>query len=143
MTKEKTESNALMDIPVLPLRNNVLYPGVVMPLVIGRPKSLQLFESLDERNEYLGVITQKEAENDDPSPADMFTTGTTARVLNRVNQPDGSIHVAVQGVSRFEVVRFSQSDPYYLADVEIMDESENTGVELEVSQKDGCSLVLS
>ena len=120
-----------MDIPVLPLRNNVLYPGVVMPLVIGRPKSLQLFESLDERSEYLGVITQKEAENDDPSPADMFQTGTTARVLNRVNHPDGSIHVAVQGVSRFEVVRFTQSDPYYLADVEIMEESESTGVELE------------
>ena len=61
MTKEKNENTSLTDIPILPLRNNVLYPGVVMPLVIGRPKSLQLFQSLESNDDYLGVITQREA----------------------------------------------------------------------------------
>ncbi len=131
MTKKKKSGPELVDIPILPLRNNVLYPGVVMPLVIGRPKSLQLFQSLESNDDYLGVITQREAENDDPTPSDMFAMGTTARVLNRVNQPDGSIHVAVQGISRFAVSRFSQSEPYYTADITLVEEKEDSGVELE------------
>jgi ATP-dependent Lon protease len=131
MTKKSKDSPELVDIPILPLRNNVLYPGVVMPLVIGRPKSLQLFQSLESNDDYLGVITQREAENDDPTPSDMFAMGTTARVLNRVNQPDGSIHVAVQGISRFAVSRFSQSEPYYTADITLVEEKEDGGVELE------------
>ena len=131
MTKKSKDSPELVDIPILPLRNNVLYPGVVMPLVIGRPKSLQLFQSLESNDDYLDVITQREAENDDPTPSDMFAMGTTARVLNRVNQPDGSIHVAVQGISRFAVSRFSQSEPYYTADITLVEEKEDGGVELE------------
>jgi len=102
-----------------------------MPLVIGRPKSLELFHALEGREEYLGILTQREADNDDPGPSDMYTTGTTARVLNRVNQPDGSIHVAVQGVSRFKLRRFMSNDPYYVADVQPVPEADESGVELE------------
>ncbi|MFT7625690.1 MAG: ATP-dependent Lon protease [Myxococcota bacterium] len=121
----------VMVLPILPLRNNVLYPGVVMPLVIGRPKSLELFRSLEGKDEYLGILTQREADIDEPDPSDMYTRGTTARVLNRVNQPDGSIHVAVQGVSRFELSRFTSSAPFYEAEVELVAESEQAGMELE------------
>jgi ATP-dependent Lon protease len=102
-----------------------------MPLVIGRPKSLKLFQDLEGKEEYLGILTQTEAENDDPTTEDMYETGTTARVLNRVNQPDGSIHVAVQGVSRFRLVRFMEKEPYYTAEVSPIPEQDDDGVELE------------
>ena len=130
MTERKKQAD-VVGLPILPLRNNVLYPGVVMPLVIGRPKSLQLFRALEGGEEYLGILTQKDAENDDPGPEDMYATGTTARVLNRVNQPDGSIHVAVQGVTRFRMQRFISDDPYYLAEVEPLPESRGTSLELD------------
>ena len=131
MSDKKTPKSEVVGLPVLPLRNNVLYPGVVMPLVIGRPKSLELFKALEGKEEYLGILTQQEAENDDPGPTDMYDTGTTARVLNRVNQPDGSIHVAVQGVSRFKLRRFLADSPYYVAEVAPIAESDETGVELD------------
>ena len=130
MTTGKTGSD-IIGLPILPLRNNVLYPGVVMPLVIGRPKSLELFRALEGKEEYLGILTQREADNDNPGPSDMYDTGTTARVLNRVNQPDGSIHVAVQGVSRFKMARFISDDPYYLAQVDPIPDTDEGGVELE------------
>ena len=131
MSEHKKERSTPMGLPILPLRNNVLYPGVVMPLVIGRPKSLQLFKSLEGKEEYLGILTQREAEIDDPAPDDMYRIGTTARVLNRVNQPDGSVHVAVQGVSRFRLLRFVADDPFYVAEVDTIPETTETGVELE------------
>ncbi|HIA03024.1 MAG TPA: endopeptidase La, partial [Myxococcales bacterium] len=130
MTKKTKKSN-VMGLPILPLRNNVLYPGVVMPLVIGRPKSLELFNALEGTEEVLGILTQIEAENDEPGPDDMYSMGTTARVLNRVEQPDGSIHVAVQGVSRFKLKRFITNDPYYVAEIEPIAESLEESVELE------------
>lgn len=131
MSEQKRGKADVVGLPVLPLRNNVLYPGVVMPLVIGRPKSLKLFQDLEGGDEFLGILTQREAEHDEPGPSDMYTMGTTARVLNRVNQPDGSIHVAVQGVSRFKLVRFLSDDPYYVAEVNPLQDDDASGVELE------------
>lgn len=132
MTETTRKSKAgVVGLPILPLRNNVLYPGVVMPLVIGRPKSLKLFKDLSKREEFLGILTQRDAETDEPSPSDLYTIGTTARVLNRVEQPDGSIHVAVQGVSRFRLTRFLSNDPYYVAEVTPIPDEETTSVELE------------
>ena len=131
MSAQKKGRTDVIGLPILPLRNNVLYPGVVMPLVIGRPKSLKLFQDLEGKEEYLGILTQREADNDEPGPSDMYDTGTTARVLNRVNQPDGSIHVAVQGVSRFRLVRFMSDDPYFVAEVDPIPDQDVGGVELE------------
>ena len=131
MSERQSKKEQPVGLPVLPLRNNVLYPGVVMPLVIGRPKSLQLFRSLEGKEEILGILTQREAEIDDPAPDDMYRVGTTARVLNRVNQPDGSVHVAVQGVGRFKMLRFLEHDPFYVADVEPMPETSEQTVEVE------------
>jgi ATP-dependent Lon protease len=131
VSEQKEGKADVVGLPVLPLRNNVLYPGVVMPLVIGRPKSLQLFQDLEGGDEFLGILTQREAENDEPGPSDMYSMGTTARVLNRVNQPDGSIHVAVQGVSRFKLVRFLSDEPYYVAEVNPLPDDDSASVELE------------
>ena len=131
MSETRKQKPQVVGLPILPLRNNVLYPGVVMPLVIGRPRSLKLFKELGGKDDLLGVLTQREAETDDPGPADLYSVGTTARILNRVEQPDGSIHVAVQGVSRFRLQRFLANDPYYLAEVHPLPEEEASTVELE------------
>jgi len=77
-TEEAVNVNAL---PILPLRNSVLFPGLVMPLVIGREKTLRLLDAVAGKDEVIGVLTQRDKETQDPNPGDMYTTGTTARIL--------------------------------------------------------------
>lgn len=104
-------------LPILPLRNNVLFPGVVIPITIGRDKSIKLIEDAYNGNKIIGVIAQKKTDVEDPFSADLNRIGTVARILKRLKMPDGSTTVIIQGKRRFEVLDFIEEEPYFKASV--------------------------
>ncbi|MFA5326617.1 MAG: endopeptidase La [Prolixibacteraceae bacterium] len=110
------------NLPILPLRNTVMFPGVVMPITVGRQKSLQLVQEVYRGNRLLGTIAQKDSNVDDPAQNDLYQTGTIAQVLKILEMPDGTTSVIIQGKKRFEVVEYSQDFPYLKARVTPMED---------------------
>ena len=105
------------EVPLLPLRNTVLFPGMVIPITIGREKSLKLARDCANSDEPIGVVAQRDNNVEDPTIKDMYRVGTIARILKTLNIPDGNIMMVVQGVKPFEVGRVLQSRPYYRCEV--------------------------
>jgi len=103
----------IQDLPVLLLRNTVLFPQVVVPLAVGRPKSVRLIEEAAENNSPIAILTQKNAEVDEPSTADLYTIGTVARVLKIVKIADDNYSVIIQGQQRIELEEMLQEEPYF------------------------------
>ncbi len=130
-TNDPTGSEIITSIPILPLRNAVLFPGLVMPLVIGREKTLRLLDEVIEGKKIFGVVTQKDKEVMDPSPFDMYAYGSTARILRVVKERDQGLDIVVQGISRFKVLEFTASDPYLQANIEIVPDMPGDTVEIE------------
>jgi ATP-dependent Lon protease len=119
--------NGLRRVPVLPVRDTVLFPHAVLPLTVGRESSIQLIESVgDERT--IVVTAQKDARLDTPGPADMHHVGTLATVHKVVRMPNQSRFVFTEGVERVRLVRFVQTEPFMIAEVETLeaDQPENT-----------------
>ncbi len=109
-------------LPLLPLRGNVLFPGVVMPVTAGRKKSKTLLRHIQRTHKPIGVVAQcKDA--DDPTLNDMYRIGTLANVLKVLNMPDGSTMAILQGVKRFQIVDLQQTEPYITANVSYLTES--------------------
>lgn len=104
-------------IPILPLRNTVLFPGMVIPITVGRNKSIKLAQDYARSDDPIGVVTQRDNEIEDPTLKDIFPVGTMARILKFVSMPDGSVTIIVQGVKRFELDELVQTEPYYKARV--------------------------
>ena len=104
-------------IPILPLRNTVLFPGMVIPITVGRNKSIKLAQDYARSDDPIGVVTQRDNEIEDPALNDIFPVGTMARILKFVSMPDGSVTIIVQGVKRFELDELVQTEPYYKARV--------------------------
>ncbi len=104
-------------IPILPLRNTVLFPGMVIPITVGRNKSIKLAQDYARSDDPIGVVTQRDNEIEDPLLNDIFPVGTMARILKFVSMPDGSVTIIVQGVKRFELEELVQTEPYYKARV--------------------------
>ncbi len=115
-------------IPILPLRNTVLFPGVVIPLTIGRNKSFKLIKDIQNTTKLFGAVSQKVAEVEDPGPEELYRIGTIAEIVKVIEMPDDTISVIIQGKRRFEVVDFVEKDPYYMAQVNYVQE-EKTGAE--------------
>ncbi|HAH23257.1 MAG TPA: endopeptidase La [Prolixibacteraceae bacterium] len=116
-------------LPILPLRNTVMFPGVVLPITVGRQKSLQLIQEVYRGNRLIGTIAQKDGSIEDPVQADLYSIGTIAQVLKILEMPDGSTSVIIQGKRRFEVVEYTQEFPYFrakinaLSDIQPQDDS--------------------
>lgn len=109
-------------LPILPLRNTVMFPGVVMPITVGRQKSLQLVQEVYRGNRLLGTVAQKDGSVDDPGQNDLYQTGTIAQVLKILEMPDGTTSVIIQGKKRFEVVDYTQEFPYFKARINPIDD---------------------
>lgn len=105
-------------LPILPLRNTVLFPGVVFPITVGREKSLRLIRDVYQGSRLLGTLAQKDYTIDEPGSGDLYSIGTVAEVLKILEMPDGSTSVIIQGKRRFRVREFITGDPYYKASVE-------------------------
>ncbi|MFZ2431179.1 MAG: endopeptidase La [Lutibacter sp.] len=119
MTPEDEEEINNEDIPsvlpILPLRNTVLFPGVVIPITAGRDKSIQLIEEAYKGNKIIGVVAQKDESIEDPTTNDIYKVGTVARILRMLKMPDGNTTVIIQGKKRFEIDTFVQEKPYLQA----------------------------
>jgi ATP-dependent Lon protease len=109
-------------LPILPLRNTVLFPGVVIPITVGRQKSLKLIQDVFREDKLLGTVTQKEGSIDDPEQKDLYQVGTVAQILKILEMPDGSTSVIIQGKRRFEITNYLEEFPYFKAQVSLLDE---------------------
>ena len=104
-------------LPILPLRNNVLFPGVVIPITIGRDKSIKLIEDAFKTSKIIGVLSQLKSTVEDPGVNDFNSIGTVAQIIKKLKMPDGSTTIIIQGKRRFQVQSFVQEVPYFKASV--------------------------
>ncbi len=132
--KELTQSEVPENLPILPLKNTVLFPGVVVPITVGRDQSLALVKEAYSSDKTIGVVSQKDENEEDPGPKELYHIGTVAQILKLIKMPDGSKSIVIQGKSTFQISEFTQSDPYFRADVEAFrQEMDLSGAELEAS----------
>ena len=110
-------------LPILPLRNNVLFPGVVIPITVGRDKSIKLIQEANRGSKIIGVISQKDAGAEEPKFEDLHRVGTVAQIIRLLKMPDGSSTVIIQGKRRFELLEPVQSEPYFKANVRLLEEA--------------------
>src|SRR6202045_5223305 len=113
---EQNQTNETLAI--LPVRGIVLFPGMVVPLTIGRPSAIKLVDSELPENKQLGLVTQRDEELDRPGPSDLFQIGVSAQVLKLIRQPDGVIILIVQVLTRIALESFVQTEPYLRATVQ-------------------------
>ncbi|WP_428236768.1 endopeptidase La [Gracilimonas sp.] len=132
--KELTEAEIPDSLPILPLKNTVLFPGVVVPITVGRDRSLALVKEAYDGDKTIGVVTQKNEDIEEPEYKDLHKIGTVAQILKLIKMPDGSKSIVIQGKSNFKVKKFTQSTPYFKADVEPYNkEMDIEGLELDAS----------
>ena len=110
--------NIQKQYPIMPLRNTVLFPQQVIPIYVGREKSLKLIEDLEPDNKYLVVVAQQDGSIEDPKQEDLYSYGTLALVLKVFDMPDNSKSAIVQGVDRVKILKYQENDAYFLADIE-------------------------
>ncbi len=122
--EENMEQEQIPDtLPILPLRNTVLFPGVVIPITAGRDRSIKLLQQANKSKSLIGVVSQTNAENEDPGINDVYKVGTVARIIRMFKMPDGNTTVIIQGKKRFHLNKFLQEDPYLLAEVSAVDDA--------------------
>lgn len=118
-------------LPVLPLRDIVVFPGMVVPLFVGREKSVKALESVVKANNKIILVSQKNGSQDAPSKDDLFRVGTLATVLQLLRLPDGTVKVLVEGATRCRIHEFTETDDYYEASCELLDEPAGDAMETE------------
>jgi ATP-dependent Lon protease len=133
MTEEtKLDDITLTEVlPIMPLRNTVVFPHQVIPLAVGREKSLNLLKYLEEESKVIGLVSQKDGNMEEPEYTDLYEWGTAAMILKNFKMPDGSEQLIVQGIYRFRVVKFNKIEPHFEATVLPAQESITQTVEVE------------
>src|ERR1700709_1901768 len=126
---QKTIPNIL---PILPIRNIVVFPGTVMPLNVGRPKSKALLDEVMPGEKLVGVITQNNADVEDPTQPDLFTIGVAAVILKLFKLPDGNQSIIVHGLTRFRLLAVEQTEPFALGKIEVLEDTTAAGPALDV-----------
>ena len=109
-------------LPLLPLRNTVLFPGVVIPITISREKSLKLIKEVFQKNKILGAIAQNDSNIDEPFVKDLYSFGTVAQILKILEMPDGSTSVIIQGKKKFKITDIVSDKPYYIARIDVIND---------------------
>lgn len=126
ITSDDEEAMEKMDLPevlpILPLRNNVLFPGVVIPITVGRDKSIRLIQEANKGSKIIGVVAQKNQDEETPEFDDLYQVGTMAQILRLLKMPDGTTTVIIQGKRRFEWKEALESEPFLKATAEFLPE---------------------
>ncbi|HUR11087.1 MAG TPA: endopeptidase La [Flavitalea sp.] len=112
------------ELPLLPLRNTVLFPGVVLPITVGRDKSIKAVNEAYKADKLIGVVAQKDSNVEDPSITELEDIGTIARIVKLIKMPDGGTTVIIQGKKRFSIAKILSDDPYFKAEVVLMEDEE-------------------
>ncbi len=126
------------ELSILPIKNTVLFPGVVIPITVGRQKSIKLVKKAYQGNRIIGVVAQKNSQAEEPSVEDLYRTGTVARIIKMLVLPDGNTTIIIQGKNRFSIREFVQEDPYLTARIDLLTEPM-----LNVNSKEAKALVQS
>jgi len=111
------------DLIVLPLRNMVLYPNVVIPITVSREKSIKALQEAEKTGKHIGVISQTDAKSENPGYADINKIGTVAQIIRQIKMPDGSLTVFMRGRLRFKVNEWLQDEPFFKADVTYLEDT--------------------
>jgi ATP-dependent Lon protease len=134
------------EIPILSVRNTVLFPGVVIPITVGRQRSIRLVKKAQKGNKLIGVCAQINANNDDPGWEDIYQVGTIAKIIKMIVLPDGNTTIIIQGKKRFTIKEQVTDDPYFLAKVDYLEENFPKNSEkvkaLEETLKDSATRIL-
>ncbi|MBC3785108.1 endopeptidase La [Spirosoma utsteinense] len=126
------------NLPILPVRNTVLFPGMVIPVTVGRAKSIRLVKKAYKGNRIIGVTAQLNQQKDEPTADDLYRFGTVAYIIKMITLPDGNITIIIQGKKRFEIQQITQEDPFMTAQVRQIDD-----VFPNVNKKEGKALLQS
>ncbi len=108
------------ELPLLPLRNTVLFPGVVIPITVGRDKSIKAVTDAYKTDKLIGVISQKDSQVEEPTVSDLVNVGTVAKILKQIKMPDGGTTVIIQGKRRFKIDEITSEDPYFKAKITVL-----------------------
>ena len=128
----KVDETSLPDtLPLLTLRNAVIFPGAIFPVTIGREKSMRLIQDAHKHNSYIGTVPQNDVSVEDPKLEDLFPFGTVARIIKTFEMPDGTISAVLQGLKRFEIENIVSEEPYLRATVHYLED-----LEADPNQKD-------
>ncbi|MEO6914771.1 MAG: endopeptidase La [Chitinophagaceae bacterium] len=112
------------ELPILPLRNTVLFPGVVLPITVGRDKSIKAVTEAYKADKLVGVVAQKDSAIEDPQVSDLEAIGTVAKIAKLIKMPDGGTTIIIQGKRRFKVLSITSEDPFFKGAVEVLPEEE-------------------
>src|SRR5438552_4089948 len=110
------------ELPLLPLRNTVLFPGVVLPITVGRDKSIKAVSDAYKADKLIGVVAQKDSAVEEPTVSDLEEIGTIAKIAKLIKMPDGGTTIIIQGKRRFKIDEITSEDPYFKAKIQILDE---------------------
>src|SRR6201988_4911370 len=125
------ENPVLSKYPVLPLRDIVVFPHMIVPLFVGREKSVRALEDVMKEDKQILLVTQRNAAQDDPGPTDMYRVGTIGTVLQLLKLPDGTVKVLVEGVQRARITSFTDNANFFQASAQMLEDSVGQGQELE------------
>ncbi len=131
IVSEQNEVHVSEIMPIMPLRNTVVFPHQVVPLAVGREKSLNLLKGLNEETKVIGLVTQRDGRVEEPHLDDLYGWGTAAMILKKFKMPDGSEQLIVQGMYRFKLLDFSQSEPFFEGAVLQQDDEYKASVEID------------
>ncbi len=116
-----------MNLPLLPLRDVVIFPHMVIPLFVGRAESIKALEFAMEMDKQIFLVAQKDASIDAPTAADLYEIGTVATILQLLHLPDGTVKVLVEGVQRAKILEFKAEKTYLSADIDLLDDDWDFG----------------
>lgn len=119
---EQEKGSLPLELPIIALRNTVLFPNVVLPITVAREKSVKAIAEAQKTGKWIGVLAQKDSNNDDPMPEDIYEIGTLAKVVKQIKMPDGNITIFIMGRMRFKIEAYRQIDPFYTAQVSYLED---------------------
>ncbi len=140
MAEETKEIKIPSELPILPLKGQVVFPYLIVPLVISNEKMIKLTDETLLGSKIIGLCTQVRQDTDEPKEDEIYQVGTAALIIKMLRFPDGSIRILVQGLNRIKITKFLQNDPYFKARVEVLKEKGRKGIEAEALMRNVVSL---
>ncbi len=128
------------NLPLLPLKEVIVYPFAVQPFLVGQPRSVRLIDTVMKGDRLVALVAQKDSSVEQAGPEDIYLDGTAGRIAQLLRRPDGTIMVAMQGIERIRVTRVTQEEPYLAADIEVVEESYEESVEIEALKRNATVL---
>jgi ATP-dependent Lon protease len=128
---KKPLDNIPRDLPILPLRSTVAFPFMILPLIVGVPRSIKLVEDIMQGNRLIGLVTSKDPDEDEPVPGQTYTVGTVARVLRVTRGSDKDLQIVVENLERFKILHWQKTEPYLEAHIQLAPDIVEPGLELD------------